>query len=98
MKLNLSYIAGFFEGEGCAGFYKNGNGRRRFSLEISQNNPYILYKIKDYFGRGHIADISDKRKCCKWIVSCNKGLDILRQLYPYLQFRKDEFKYLLKKE
>lgn len=86
MKLNLSYIAGFFEGEGNAGFYGK---HKKFSIELHQNNPDILYKIKDYFGCGAIYK-NNKRNVYRWRAACNQGLMVVNQIYPYLQFRQEE--------
>ena len=96
MKLNLSYIAGFFEGEGNAGFYSNGNGSKtRFTIELHQKNPDILYKIRDYFNCGVVYKLP-KRSYYRWRVTHSKGMDILKQIYPHLQCRKKEFYKIVK--
>lgn len=57
---DLAYVAGFFDGEGCATIrmVKAGNGKRypRVEARISQNNREVLDWIKESFGFGGVYE------------------------------------------
>ena len=89
--MNLSYIAGFFEGEGNANWYGNGRGKKKvFAIELYQKNPDILYQIRDYFDCGVVSK-HPKRNYYRWRTTGNKGIKILKKIYPYLLCRQEEF-------
>jgi len=46
--LNKDWIAGFFEGEGCLGCGES-EGYWKFSVDIVQKRPQVLWRIQDYF-------------------------------------------------
>ena len=77
-RLNIMYIAGLFDAEGC--IYINKNNYNKFYVKITQkNNPIILHKIKEYFGYGNIYDNNcfkiENKKCC---------VDFIEKVKPYL--------------
>lgn len=62
---DLSYIAGFFDGEGCAALrmVKNSSGNRtaRVEARIGQNDREVLDWIQKEFGFGRVFVKKDKR-------------------------------------
>ncbi len=71
-RLNLEYIAGLFDAEGC--LYINKNNYNKFYISIVQkNNIALLYKIIHYLGFGNIEEeyrfkIYNKNDCLKFIL------------------------------
>lgn len=62
-KLNIEYIQGLFDAEGCIFIGKN---KKKFTLKLSQkNHPLILYKIQKFLGFGKVYNYSFEvyKKC-----------------------------------
>jgi hypothetical protein len=70
-RMNIDYILGITDAEGC--FYINKNKITSFYISISQkNHPKVLEKIKEFLGFGNIEKnidytISSKSDCLKFI-------------------------------
>lgn len=58
-KITKKWLAGFIDGDGSFALDQV-DGFYRPSLSISQNDPQLLHKIKDYFGCGTVTQKSDK--------------------------------------
>lgn len=52
-KIDMAWVAGFYEGEGCAGFFKIHN-TRALRVNIAQKDKTPLEKIRRLFGFGAI--------------------------------------------
>lgn len=91
----LSYLAGFFEGEGNVGNYKSGVHGRVLQVEISQNVPSVIYSIKKWLGYGSVR-VEKKTGVYRWRTSGKKAKDFLRRIYPFIKFRnKEVLKYMI---
>ena len=95
----LSWIAGFWEGEGNAGLYRHGKRpsgqqRIRLTVEIGQKNPTPLYRIRGVFGYG---TVQKKSNVYSFRVLDRKAKCFLIAIYPYLKFRQYEIASLIKK-
>jgi len=70
-KINIDYIAGLFDAEGCC--YINTNNYNKFYISIVQkNNPEILNEIVKFIGIGNISEnyrlkIYNKKDCLLFI-------------------------------
>jgi hypothetical protein len=95
--LNLSYLAGFFDGEGCISILK-------YSKDISKWNPsYFLQAqigqkygstldwVKENFG-GNVY----KKRDQTWIVTNNKAYEFIKLLEPYLKYKKPQAQLAIK--
>jgi hypothetical protein len=77
-KINIEYIQGIFDAEGC--IYLDKNKKTKFYISITQKKyPIILEKIKDFLGFGHIEGnivfkIFKKSDCLKFILLVKQGL------------------------
>jgi hypothetical protein len=70
VKINIEYIAGLFDAEGC--LYINKNKISKYRISISQKSyPKVLESIKQYLGFGYTNDnrylIYSKEHCLKFI-------------------------------
>ena len=74
-KLNIEYIAGLFDAEGC--LYINNKKYTKFYISIAQkNHPQILYEIVKYLGVG-IIDCENKFKIYKKF-DCLKFIQLVK--------------------
>jgi hypothetical protein len=87
---NLSYIAGFLDGEGCF------QAPRESCLRIQCSNTYrpVLEWILNIFG-GSITDRIDRRKASYkplfvWYVDNRKAVECCKVLLPYLKEKKEQ--------
>lgn len=87
--LSLSWIAGFFDGEGTVFHYSFMNHGKRYQqvrAAIGQKEFSILNTIKDYFKCGSIhEDMKSGPGFYVWTVSCKQALYVLTKLFPYLK-------------
>lgn len=95
MKLNLDYIAGFIDGEGCISASTRG-----LRLIITNTNKEILEEIQEYFGEGKLigrirvkirGQNDNYRKKCYQLVLWNRHAErVLLLLIPHLRLKKKE--------
>ena len=78
-EVNIEYIQGLFDAEGC--IYIDKNKQSKFYISITQKKyPFILNKIKDFLGFGQIDKnnivfkIFNKSDCLKFISLVKKDL------------------------
>lgn len=97
-KITLSYIAGFFDGEGSINI--SARKRKHFSLShtlvisIGQKDGKTLDWIKDNLG-GNIHQVK-RDNSFMWYCSNRKAEKFLRQIYPYLKYKKPQAELALK--
>lgn len=89
-KLNIQYIQGLFDAEGCA--YIN-NKDYTYYISISQkNHPLILYEIKKFLGFGNVYGeteyiIHKKGDCLKFIQLIKSDIIVkYNQVYAFEKF------------
>jgi len=90
--MNLAYIAGFVDGEGCIGF-----GRARTSIFprvlITNTDREILEDIRDQFG-GDIKPLAARRDRWKqgWYLrlSWSRAVNFLDAINPYLRLKAEQ--------
>ena len=109
-KINIEYIQGFFDAEGC--IYIDGKNINKYKITITQKNyPAILYEIQKFFGYGSVSDeykyvIYNKNDCLNFIQSIKKGVIVkYRQVCAFETFlttidkeRKEEMYKICNKE
>lgn len=79
-RLNILYIAGFFDAEGSIGFYNNS-----LRLKITQKNDItILYKIRDLYNN---TNNIDNYAISFYGINCEK---IINDIIPYCIYKKDQ--------
>lgn len=97
-EIDLAYMAGFFDGEGCITINKmkpKGNGNRNYVYRIYclmvSNDKAILTWMQQIVG-GSISTTQKVgyRPNWRWCITDNKALAFLKQICPYLQIKKQE--------
>jgi len=77
--IELSYLAGFFDGEGCVLFDR---------IMVDNTNPHILEKFFIRFGCGRIylkkPPGDHNRSHYRWVAYGEKARNALREMMPYL--------------
>jgi hypothetical protein len=77
-KINIEYIQGLFDAEGC--FYIDKTSITKFYIKLSQkNNPYVLHKIQSLLQCGEIHKdiyliIFNKEDCLRFTILMKPGL------------------------
>lgn len=77
--LDSNWVAGFIDGDGSFGL-ENSQGFYRPILSISQNDPQLLNKIKDFFGCGTVTRKSKKA----WHYRCRSARQFQDFIIPKL--------------
>lgn len=101
-KLDLAYVAGLFDGDGCVYIHKlPPNGKRgtlnpeyRLAVAIANVYPPILQDLKDMFG-GSIKNHSHPKKSShtqayQWGTYTRSAHSFLSLIFPYLRIKKDQ--------
>lgn len=84
--IDIRYLAGFVDGEGCISISSRQTGVPYIRLRIANTNLEVVKKIQKQYG-GSFYKVK-KRKGSKqvysWEVSTNLAINLIRQLEPYL--------------
>jgi hypothetical protein len=110
MKLSTGYIAGYFDGEGCIGIYRNrGSKDSRYksgfktpcwirSVSIVNTHLPTLIKLRDMFGGGFRRIVKDEKykPCYQWTLGAKHEIgNFLNFIYPSLQEKKPQAKLMI---
>lgn len=90
LKLDPSYIAGFFDGEGCINTSKSG-----LRATITNTDLEILLLIKEYFNKGKIRqrvlkEWETRKPCFMLEYWSNEAVEFLNIVYPFLIVKKEQ--------
>lgn len=82
--LDVAWIAGLYEGEGCCN-----NIKGRTLATITQKDPQILFWCREMFG-GRITEIrvGTDKNCHIWAVCGDNARILLRAIYPFMSARR----------
>ena len=97
-KIDIRYIAGFFDGEGCITFSQsmkyNPMMKKRYPcttirMEASNTDFNIIKDIHNYFDIGHIINLKPRKKGYKrqlrWQLTHRQAEKVIRKLLPYMR-------------
>jgi len=80
----LSYLAGFFDGEGNIFRCKT---QKSYRITVCQNQPEVLNLYTERWG----GTVYSNRQCHYWVISKRSSVqEFLTTLYPYLVVKKDK--------
>lgn len=84
--MNLAYIAGLVDGEGCIGFTQN-RGRLVPRIDIANTNKDLIIELQKQFG-GCIRESKRAKSNWKtgyhWVVTSKLAIDFLDKIGKYL--------------
>ena len=91
------YIAGFFDGEGSIGVYRNGRGNFHLRTQLTQNvlpsSEALLSGLKERFG-GNLArmrsSIYRRGEAFNWQLNGTVAAQFLRTIRPYLVLKAEQ--------
>lgn len=83
--VDLAWIAGFFDGEGCIRARASKKGAR-LKVTLTQQDRAPLDWIKSEFGGGVYAT-GNAKTCYRWEVDCGRASAFLRAIRPYLRVK-----------
>ena len=97
-KIDIRYIAGFFDGEGCITFSKimkyNPTMKRRYPcttirMEATNTDFKIIKDVFGYFNIGHVIPIKPRKKGYKKQLRSQlthrQAEKVIRRLLPYMR-------------
>ena len=94
--MNLAYVAGFVDGEGCINFARS--RKQTFPrLLVVNTNRAILGKLKDRFG-GDIqpqAKHNGWKQAYQWRISNGKCVECLKNISPWIEIKKPQLALVL---
>lgn len=92
---DLSYIAGFFDGEGCISSTVTIQGYFILNVSITNTNKDVLVWIQSIVG-GTLHSTNDKRKTskkCYWLrFSVNEGPKLVNSLIAFSKVKTEQLK------
>lgn len=92
MSLDLSYLAGFFDGEGSINILtrkrKNWNTEYQLTVAIGQKDGATLDWLKENYG-GNVYLVK-RDGSFYWACSNRAAQNFLQQLLPYLKYKKPQ--------
>jgi intein/homing endonuclease len=95
--INLSYLAGFFDGEGSINIItrkRRINPEYTLSVAIGQKDGKTLDWIRENFG-GNVYLVK-RDGSFFWIITNQQALKFLLMIYPYLQYKKPQAELAIK--
>ena len=88
--LELAYLAGFFDGEGCVHINRpDRQGRMSLLIRVTQTDPAVLLTYEARWGGTiYSGDNGANRKTIwSWTAHSNVAAGVLRDLMPYLRVK-----------
>ena len=95
MDISLPYMAGFFDGEGCIGVYRNGNKAPFLRTQLTQNVTtfsgvvFEAYQAK-FGGNCRIQETLSKKTNYNWQLNSIKAVHFLHSIRPYLVLKREQ--------
>ena len=95
----LSYLAGFFDGEGSVGIYSSGNTYRNCCLrvQLKQNqNPHTIiifdFLYSNYGGFTSKVETGKGKICLTWAASGDKAVNFLKDILQFSIIKNEQIK------
>ena len=90
--MNLAYLAGIIDGEGCIGFTRV-RGQLIPRITVTNTDRCLIEDLKHYFG-GHIiyrkAHQSGWKPSMHWTLQNSNAVKLLDKVYKYLRIKKNQ--------
>lgn len=100
-KVDVAYVAGIVDGEGCIGLNINRAGKSksyRIKISVSNTNEWVCQWLRLCFGGCVSKSIvrGNRKPQWTWFISGNKALACLGVIYPYLHIKKPQAEIAIK--
>src|ERR1700733_5848744 len=89
--IDVAWAAGIYEGEGCC--VKAGKNKQAFSVMVSQKDPELLYRLKEWFGgrvtlyKNGVGKKDSNFQVYHWLVCGDRGRVFLACIFPFMTAR-----------
>ena len=105
-EVDLAYIAGFLDGEGCIGYYdasQTSHNRPSYfhaAVNVCNTDPKVIFWLREVtgMGRSHIIRFKDgkRRTAYQWQIGRKQDvIDFLSAIRPYLRVKGEQVDVLL---
>ena len=95
-EVEIAWLAGFFDGEGCIGIYPKSKGYS-YIVTISNTDPRPLAKFREIFGGNihlnnnrHLAGHENDRPCYHYALYARGAQLFLELALPYFVIKKEQ--------
>ena len=108
MELSIEYIAGFFDGEGSVGIYRNklakktgyGGENWRLSVNVGNVDPIVVRYLKERYGGSlflyeRSKKMKNRQDAWYWMATGNGAAAFLREILPYSLVKKQQIELAL---
>ena len=92
-ELQLAYIAGLVDGEGCISSSQPRNNFRPLFLHLSQIHKPTIEWLRDTVGGGCVRNQTRQapvRQAWLWLISGVRAYALLRRLVPFMHVKREE--------
>lgn len=102
-KVDLAYVAGLFDGEGCINLRPRSNTKKQtYELQVTlvSTNEWITQQLKFSFG-GNVYYTPENfernwKASWRWLTQAQNALRFLELVYPYLKLKKPQAEIAIK--
>jgi hypothetical protein len=87
--LDVAWAAGIYEGEGSC--VASGRKGKSFSVTVSQKDPELLYRMREFFGGGirlYYVGKQGRFEIYHWVICGDRARAFLGTIYPFLTARR----------
>ena len=94
-KLEMAYLAGLFDGEGCITIRRNSSKGKQLALDcaLGMTNQYVPNLFQFHF-QGSVSFCKGRKEnhnnSWLWQISARKALAFLEEILPYLRLKRAE--------
>lgn len=91
--IDLAYLAGYFDGEGCVRIKKTKRNQHHVLVQITNRDLPMLEYVKDIFGGSVCLNRHNNKnanRCYTWQTTHGKAYKFLKTIYPYLRGKKEQ--------
>jgi hypothetical protein len=82
--IDIAWAAGVWEGEGSCSTHN----KRRATVVVTQKDPEILYRLRDWFGGSVLGKKGINERCFVWLACGDRGRFFIALIYPFLSTRR----------
>lgn len=97
--MHPAYLAGLFDGEGCVGIYRNGNGayhlRTQFTQNIHKKSMWLREYLMNTFGGNCLAGNTDIHRSYNWQLHGKNCIPFIEHILPHSVLKKDQLELAL---